>query len=91
MSRLFDATCLAASLRSPRWRVPLLVAITVAAAGCATPSNQQWKRPGSSPISLELDKATCKTQSLLTGAPSQYQLEVEVGLCLRQLGWYPVK
>ena len=77
-----------AGLQSQPWRV-LLAAMTMAATGCATPADPLWKRPGSTAIALEVDRAACKTQALVSGNPTAEQLEVEVGLCLRQLGWYP--
>ncbi len=88
MSQPIDARQRTACLQWEPWRV-LLVAMTMAATGCATPANQSWQRPGSSAIALEVDQASCQVQSLVSGNPTAEQLEVEVGLCLRQLGWYP--
>ncbi len=88
MSQPTDARRWAAGLQSRPWRV-LLAAMTMAAAGCATPADQLWKRPGSTATALEVDRAACKTQALVSGNPTAEQLEVEVGLCLRRLGWYP--
>ena len=88
MSQPTDARQWAAGLQSQAWRV-LLAAMAMAVTGCATPADPLWKRPGSGAIALEVDQAACKTQALVSGNPTAEQLEVEVGLCLRQLGWYP--
>lgn len=88
MSQPTDARRWAAGLQSQPWRV-LLAAMTMAAAGCAAPGDPLWKRPGSPAIALEVDRAACKTQALVSGNPTAEQLELEMGLCLRQLGWYP--
>ena len=90
MSQPVDKRQWAAGLQSQPWRV-LLAAMTMVATGCATPADQLWKRPGSSAIALEVDQAACKAKALVSGNLTAEQLEVEVGLCLRQLGWYPTR
>lgn len=87
MSQFYEARRWAANLHFAS-RPVLLAIIVMVTPGCAIPEDPSWMRPGSTPLALEVDKATCKTQSLVSGNPTATQLDIEVSLCLRQLGWY---